>query len=36
MKIRDARSLSGVAQSDLRKNAIQSVLDGVKQIDDLI
>jgi len=33
MKIRDARSLPGVAQSDLRKKAIQSVLDGVKQIE---
>ena len=33
MKIQDARSLPGVAQADLRKKAIQSVLNGVKQID---
>jgi transposase len=33
MKIRDARSLPGVAQSDLRKKAIQSVLDGIKQVE---
>ncbi len=33
MKIRDARSLPGVAQSDLRKKAIQNVLDGITQVE---
>jgi len=33
MDVRDARSLPGVAQADLRKKAIQSVLDGVKQVE---
>ncbi|RJR30951.1 MAG: IS630 family transposase [Desulfobacteraceae bacterium] len=33
MKIRDARSLPGIAQSDLRKKAIQRILDGVTQIE---
>jgi transposase len=33
MKIQDARSLPGVAQADLRKKAIQSVLNGVKQVE---
>jgi transposase len=33
MKIQDARSLPGVAQADLRKKAIRSVLNGVKQVE---
>jgi transposase len=33
MEIRDARSLPGIAQSDLRKKAIQSFLDSVTQIE---
>jgi transposase len=33
MDIQDARSLPGVAQADLRKKAIQSVLNGVKQVE---
>jgi transposase len=33
MDIQDARSLPGVAQAHLRKKAIQSVLNGVKQVE---
>ena len=33
MKIRDARSLLGVAQADLRKKAIKNILDGISQVE---